>query len=488
MITRGYAVLSHPLESVHEAVLETFEEMNAQVRDIKSNSDIDYQFEVQTASILDKAFRVNSGRFQIRLQNRLTKPEPSTLIDIYDYYFHAETETKFIFPFFKCLARHLRLDSGFRIYPVEAPTNSLLPTYALAEHNRKLVVLPTLLEGFHYRISIIDDGGILAIKNANTLRVNLVESGSTVSLMRGNKVLLTIPIREILEVAATSYLRGNIRKGNDYVLEVIFNDREHNKRSLVINVDDKYVNRIQQQISAIRDSQLGKHEITWGYLDKLCTICTKNKPIFRFSRDNICSHCFAEKYGQLALPEETGEYHGGHKVHLAGGTFGDYESGKMYLTDEYLIFAKGNKNPAERWEIEIPINSIVTEQWGVRAESRRKNIVGGSTAVTSNVSFGGGIIQEAGKKHRLLVPYIDENGILQEPVFGISSFKGKTIRKWAAELYNLMVKRKQTMDENLVIHGSHQDESLCQTDRHSKGQACERGNNQGRVRRAEKSG
>jgi hypothetical protein len=84
-----------------------------------------------------------------------------------------------------------------------------------------------------------------------------------------------------------------------------------------------------------------------------------------------------------------------------------------------------------------PINSIVTEQWGVRAESRRKNIVGGSTAVTSNVSFGGGIIQEAGKKHRLLVPYIDENGILQEPVFGISSFKGKTIRKWAAELYNL---------------------------------------------------
>ena len=78
--------------------------------------------------------------------------------------------------------------------------------------------------------------------------------------------------------------------------------------------------------------------------------------------------------------------------------------------------------------------------------------------LTSNVSFGGGMIQEAGKKHRLLVPYIDENGILQEPEFGISSFKGKTIRKWAAELYKLMVKRKQTMDEDLGIHGTHQDE------------------------------
>jgi hypothetical protein len=29
--------------------------------------------------------------------------------------------------------------------------------------------------------------------------------------MRGNKVLLTIPIREIFEVASTSYLTGKIR-------------------------------------------------------------------------------------------------------------------------------------------------------------------------------------------------------------------------------------------------------------------------------------
>jgi hypothetical protein len=65
--------------------------------------------------------------------------------------------------------------------------------------------------------------------------------------------------------------------------------------------------------------------------------------------------------------------------------------------------------------IEIPINSIVLEQWGVKAESRGKHIVGGSAAVTNNVALGGGVIQEAGKKHRLMVPYIDENGILQSP-------------------------------------------------------------------------
>lgn len=72
----------------------------------------------------------------------------------------------------------------------------------------------------------------------------------------------------------------------------------------------------------------------------------------------------------------------------------------------------------------------------------------------------GGIIQEAGKKHRLLVPYIDENGILQEPIFGVSPFKGKTIRRWAAELYKLIVKRKQTMDKNLGIVDSHHTNKL----------------------------
>jgi hypothetical protein len=61
---------------------------------------------------------------------------------------------------------------------------------------------------------------------ANILSINLLDSGSYVSLMRGNKVLYTIPIREIVEVAATAYETGTIRKGNDFVLEVIlFNDR-----------------------------------------------------------------------------------------------------------------------------------------------------------------------------------------------------------------------------------------------------------------------
>jgi type II secretory pathway pseudopilin PulG len=37
---------------------------------------------------------------------------------------------------------------------------------------------------------------------------------------------------------------------------------------------------------------------------------------------------------------------------------------------------------------------------------------------------------------------MDENGIPQEPRFGISSFRGKAIREWAAKLYQQVVKEK----------------------------------------------
>jgi hypothetical protein len=69
-------------------------------------------------------------------------------------------------------------------------------------------------------------------------------------------------------------------------------------------VDDKYINYIQLQISAIKDSESGIREVIWGYFDALCTICTKNKPVFRFSKENVCTHCFAEKYGKIALPRD----------------------------------------------------------------------------------------------------------------------------------------------------------------------------------------
>ena len=173
-----------------------------------------------------------------------------------------------------------------------------------------------------------------------------------------------------------------------------------------------------------------------------CLMCRKNVFSFEFESEDLCFSCFEQKYGKLLLTADRGEYYGGHKVHLAGGTFGDYESGKMYLTEDHLIFAKGNKEKSKKWEIMIPLNSVILEQWNIKGESRRKQITAGGMS-SGNVAFGGGTIHETGQRHRLLIPYADENGIIQQPIFGISSYGGKDIRKWAEKLYEQLVEVKQ---------------------------------------------
>jgi hypothetical protein len=88
------------------------------------------------------------------------------------------------------------------------------------------------------------------------------------------------------------------------------------------------------------------------------------------------------------------------------------------------------------------LSSVLIEQWNVKGESRRKQIAAGGIS-SGNIAFGGGAIHETGQRHRLSIPYVDENGIVQQPVFGVSSYKGKEIRIWAEKLYEQLVEEKQ---------------------------------------------
>jgi hypothetical protein len=60
-----------------------------------------------------------------------------------------------------------------------------------------------------------------------------------------------------------------------------------------------------------------------------------------------------------------------------------------------------------------------------------------------NIAFGGGTIHETGQRHRLAVTHVDENGIVQQPVFGVSSYKGKEIKRWAEKLYEQLVEESR---------------------------------------------
>jgi hypothetical protein len=95
-----------------------------------------------------------------------------------------------------------------------------------------------------------------------------------------------------------------------------------------------------------------------------------------------------------------------------------------------------------------------------KGESRRKQIAAGGIS-SGNIAFGCGTIHETGQRHRLSVPYVDENGIVQQPVFGVSSYEGKEIRRWAEKLYEQLVEEKQTsshvVNENIQTDGDKDD-------------------------------
>jgi hypothetical protein len=83
------------------------------------------------------------------------------------------------------------------------------------------------------------------------------------------------------------------------------------------------------------------------------------------------------------------------------------------MTESHLIFLKDDVyDPLNRIEIIIPLNSIVLESWTIQQETRRKEISGGAVSY-DNIGIGSLFMHDSGKSHRLVVPYIDENGIQQ---------------------------------------------------------------------------
>jgi hypothetical protein len=187
----------------------------------------------------------------------------------------------------------------------------------------------------------------------------------------------------------------------------------------------------------------------------ICTVCNRNIFSFSFQKgtEKLCKTCFEQRCGKTLLATPNAQYHGGHKAYLAGGMFSDFQTGSLVMTKKYLLFQTNDKNVENRWEIIIPIKDVIIGGWGVQEVTRRKQVSGFGGSVDINqdgqgdIAMGGGFIHESGKAHRLVVPYIDQNGIPQEPRFGISSLGGKAIREWSAKFYERVVEAKKRENE-----------------------------------------
>lgn len=187
-------------------------------------------------------------------------------------------------------------------------------------------------------------------------------------------------------------------------------------------------------------------------IGKECMLCNIPNPKLRVENEWLCEKCFENKYGKHVLQANPAQYFGGHKAFLAGGLIDTAETGELVLTEKYLIFQKLSSRIQDLWAIKIPLSLVQIEKWTVKEEARRTTMVGGGVVPFSDmpVVVGGGTMNQQGKRHELVVPYIDENGIPQEPRFGISSLGGKAIRDWSEKLYEQIVKVRKTSPPSVI--------------------------------------
>lgn len=333
-----------------------------------------------------------------------------------------------------------------------------------------VIVDSSLIERLEYDIEVVDNGGVYQINDARKLVITIQEDGNTLEFKKkknSDPPLYTIPLKDIktITVIEKQVRQTIIGRKNNLLVEILFVDNDqnvgssssnidsglpenyqNNLRSVRIDLDDKYIPILQAQFNVFKEKEINpavRRAIAVAKNSKLCIQCAKNKYVRTYHSDhNLCSECFRHNYGKLILESPTAEYFGGHKAYLAGGAFGNYQEGRMTLTEHYLIFATEDTNPSKRWEIIIPLDSIVIERWGIEEEVRRRQVLGGGGFMDGFGAVGGGFLYDSGKAHHLVIPYVDENGIPQEPRFGASSFRGKAIKEWAATLYQQVVKEK----------------------------------------------
>jgi Short C-terminal domain len=295
--------------------------------------------------------------------------------------------------------------------------------------------------------SIAMDKDDLNLRNADKLIISPTESDN-LDFVKNGRIVLIVPIGNIEKVTTISDIR---KKNKESCLEITFRDTELQKeRSVTFEViNKKHVDIIQQQIQLLRDVVWNpsiQKAVKSALNPELCNTCAENEYTFEFnSVGKLCVSCFENEYGKILqeTDDASAQYHGGHKDHILKGIVGKYnKSGQMYLTENYFIFAKDDKEVSKKWEIIVPLSSVVMN-WDLEETQRKKYAEWEATKLNS-FGFGSGFVYHDGNLTYLVVPHMDKNGLIQKPEFRLQS----SIKKWAPELYKMVVKAKENLAED----------------------------------------
>jgi hypothetical protein len=309
-----------------------------------------------------------------------------------------------------------------------------------------IVIKPDLIHHSEYDIEVNDncDDAIILAKDASKLVIAPTHVDNAIEFRKSKNTLLAIPIKDIGDIDIIS--NTQTRSGKDPDIKIIFNENQQDNKSISFKVkNNKYVDVIKQQINLLRDAEADptiQKKIKSMLNPQLCSKCVKDNYVFQFrSVGNLCSNCFGEQYGKTLLQADKVEYYGGHKDQPLSGILGkNSQSGKMFLTENYVIFARDDKQISKRWEIFIPLSSVILN-WDIEQQHRQKYAQWEATNY-NNFGFGCGFIRESKKIYHLVVPYVDASGTPQEPEFSIQG-----IRKWASELYKMSIRAKVDFPE-----------------------------------------
>jgi hypothetical protein len=406
----------------------------------------------------------------------LKKEKKDTELDLFvEYEGVFEPSKKFIQNLLDALEKRITIKktihpNDWRFYEMEKTESGLLKIDGKMEEIKGFLKKKTLQPVIKFKYDVKPLGNYTN-KTAKKIEKLLIMIGETheIQLKKDDDdspPLFTIPYESIKKAEIIKYDKGLLHLA-DFVLSITFHESYSNTtpanslkdlyeqefdHSLILETKkSKDLAVIAGQISTILDSRDNRKQrlqlLSSLQGMRLCTNCCLRSISFFFSFEQICDSCFADKYGKIILSAHNGEYHGGHKVYLAGGKLSECEYGNMYLTDKYFIFLKINSetDKKQNWEIIIPFESVQMEQWGLQEGSRRRDVLLGGGLSDDSYGLGGGFIHESGKRHRLIIPYIDENGVKQVPIFGISSLRGDLIKIWASNIYQVFVK-------NMKVH------------------------------------
>ena len=329
---------------------------------------------------------------------------------------------------------------------------------------------PGLLKHLEYDIEVLgsDDKSLLS---ARKLLVNPEDKQNSLEFRKNKDILLTIPISDIKELTTISEIRGKFGREKDSVVGITLHSSTvlQNKRFINFDIKNgKHVDLIQQQIELLKKAETNKTSQTAIKImlnPELCHTCLENNSSFEFySKGKLCINCFEKEYGKILLQTPIGDgkivnYCGGHRDHVITGFLGTGAiGGRLCLTENYFIFATDDRDPSKRWEITIPLASVVLYQTLER--DQRKKCAAWEATNPDSFGFGSSFLRP--KKgfdspivpDRLLVPYTDKDNQIQEPEFSLPL---QYFQEWAVNLFRMTIKAKVTLyqlkdpeDKNII--------------------------------------